>query len=84
MQFNSLEYGLLLLATWVAFQGIRGRPRIGLLIASSFLFYASWKPIAPIEGRMSFHVHICGKSAAAIGLWARTWGWRKTGARSGR
>ena len=42
MQFNSLEFGLLLGVTWLVFATLAGRLRIGLLIASSFVFYATW------------------------------------------
>jgi alginate O-acetyltransferase complex protein AlgI len=42
VQFNSLEFGLLLVITWLLFAVVVGRTRIGLLIVASFAFYASW------------------------------------------
>lgn len=42
MQFDSLAYVLLLIATTVAFFHLGPRARVWLLIAASLLFYAAW------------------------------------------
>jgi len=43
--FNSLPFLLLLLATFAAWSFARGRARVGILLAASYLFYASWNPL---------------------------------------
>lgn len=42
MNFNSLDYFLLLAATLAAFYGARGQARILVLAAASVVFYGSW------------------------------------------
>jgi alginate O-acetyltransferase complex protein AlgI len=42
VQFDSLAYLLLLLATAIAFFHLRARARMWLLIAASLIFYAAW------------------------------------------
>ncbi|MCH9682834.1 MAG: MBOAT family protein [Deltaproteobacteria bacterium] len=42
MQFDSLDYLLLLLATLVGFYGLRGRGRLAVLIIASAVFYGAW------------------------------------------
>ncbi len=42
MQFDSLAYLLLLLATLVGFYGLRGRGRLAVVIIASGVFYGAW------------------------------------------
>ena len=64
MQFNSMEFALLVAVTWIAFHAVGGRIRIWLLISASVVFYATWN--VPL-------VSLIVLSAAANALCGRGW-----------